>query len=281
MTLDPRITPARPDLAARHLEGRVQAARYADGAHCEVIEPHIPVRRAPAPDATMVTEALKGEHVTIYESDDEGWSWGQLDADKYVGWMPTNALMPPGPAPTHRVAMLRTLAFPGPDIKLPPVEILPLGAHLVAIRDEDAFTVTTAGYVPASHLKPLASAEADFVAVAERFLETPYLWGGKTAAGLDCSGLVQVALTAAGIPCPRDSDMQEKALGALQPAPAALANLQRGDLVFWKGHVAIARDARTLLHANAHHMQVVSEPAAEALARIRASGSEVTSVRRL
>ena len=121
--------------------------------------------------------------------------------------------------------------------------------------------------------------ETDFVAVAERFLGTPYLWGGKTALGLDCSGLVQVALTACGVSCPRDSDMQEEALGtAVAADPSALL---RGDLIFWKGHVAIVRGPDSLLHANAHHMAVAIEPVAQAVARIRDAGSEITSIRRI
>ena len=161
------------------------------------------------------TEALKGERVTIYDSNAEGYSWGQLAADDYVGWLPTNALAPPGPAPTHKVAALRTFAFPGPSIKLPPVEALPLGATLTVVRFDDRMAITADGaYVPAPHLVPIDEFEKDFVAVAERFLGVPYLWGGKTALGLDCSGLVQIALTACGMACPRDSDMQEAALGA-------------------------------------------------------------------
>ena len=264
-----------------HLRGKVEAERFVEGEKREIIDAQAPLRGAPAPDATMVTEALKGERVTIYETNGEGWSWGQLDTDGYVGWLPTNALMPPGPEPTHRVAALRTLAFPGPDIKLPPVEMLSLGARLAVIRQEGRFAVSTSGYVPSTHVVPIETTEPDFVAVAERFIGVPYLWGGKTSLSLDCSGLVQVSLAACGIACPRDSDMQEAALGAALPLDNALANLKRGDLVFWKAHVAIARDAQTLLHANAFHMAVTSEPAAEAIARIRAMGSEVTSVRRI
>ncbi len=279
--LDPRLTPARPDLAAQHLQGKVVAARFVAGEPREVIDAQAPMRCAPAPDAMMVTEALKGERVTIYEANAEGWSWGQLDTDGYVGWLPSNALVTPGPKPTHRVTALRTLAFPGPDIKLPPVEMLSLGAQLVVVREEGRFAVSTAGYVPLSHVAPVSDRAKDFVAVAERFLGVPYLWGGKTSLGLDCSGLVQVSLTACGVPCPRDSDMQEEALGAAQSLPAALSNLRRGDLVFWRAHVGIARDAQTLLHANAFHMMVESEPIAEAVARIRAGGAEVTSVKRI
>ena len=278
MTLDPRITPARPDLAAAHLRGKVDAVRFVDGEAREVIDAQAPMRRAPAPDAEQVTEALLGERVTIYDFNDEGWAWGQLDADGYVGWLPANALVPPRAAPTHTVTALRTLAFPGPSIKLPPVASPPLGSRLTVSRAHERFAVADIGYVPANHLTPLGRHESDFVAVAERFLGTPYLWGGKTSGGVDCSALVQVALNACGIACPRDSDMQERALGALV---TSLSTLQRGDLVFWKGHVAIVRDGASLVHANAFHMAVAIEPLQDAVKRIRASGSEVMSVRRL
>jgi cell wall-associated NlpC family hydrolase len=277
---DPRVTPARADLAAKHLEGQVQAARYVEGRLREVIDPQAPLRREPRPDAPLDTEALKGERFTIYDANGEGWAWGQLAADGYVGWLPENALSPPGAAPTHKVTALRTLAFPGPSIKLPPLEALPLGARLAIARIEDRMAVTPSGaYLPAAHLAPIGEYETDFVAVAERFRGAPYLWGGKTALGLDCSGLVQVALTACGIACPRDSDMQEAALGTA--VAADLLVLKRGDLIFWKGHVAIVSDRETLLHANAYHMAVATEPIAEAVTRIRGAGSEVSSVRRI
>jgi cell wall-associated NlpC family hydrolase len=276
---DPRVTPARADLAARHPEGKVQAARFVEGRVYEVIEAQAPLRREPRPDASLETEALKGERVTIYDANGEGWAWGQLAADGYVGWLPDNALAPPGAAPTHKVTALRTLVFPGPSIKLPPLEALPLGARLVIARIEDRMAVTQSGaYVPAAHLAPLDWNETDFVAVAERFLGTPYLWGGKTALGLDCSGLVQIALTACGVSCPRDSDMQEAVLGTAVSADPS--TLKRGDLIFWKGHVAIVRDRDSLLHANAYHMAVAIEPMSQAVARIRNAGSEITSIRR-
>jgi cell wall-associated NlpC family hydrolase len=277
LNFDPRITPARPDLAAKHLEGKVAAARFLAGEQREVIDAQAPMRAAPAPDAPLVTEALMGERVTIYEFNDEGWAWGQLADDGYVGWLPANALLAPRAAPTHRVTALRTLAFPAPSIKLPPVVMPPLGAKLTVTREQDRFAVSPLGFVPAGHLAPLDHREADFVAVAERFIGAPYLWGGKTNYGLDCSGLVQVALNACGIACPRDSDMIERQMGHAIDVGQA----RRGDLVFWKGHMAIVRDAAAIVHANAFHMAVAIEPIAEAIARISAAGSEVTSVKRL
>jgi cell wall-associated NlpC family hydrolase len=278
---DPRLTPARADLAAKELEGKVPAARYVAGRLCEVIEPQAPLRREATPDAPLSTEALKGERVMIYDANPEGWAWGQLVADGYVGWLPANALAPPGAAPTHKVTALRTFAFSSPSIKLPPIEALPLGARLAIVRIEERMAVTQSGaFVPAAHLAPIAENESDFVAVAERFLGAPYLWGGKTALGLDCSGLVQIALAACGIACPRDSDMQEQALGT-PVAAASWSDFRRGDLVFWKSHVAIVRARESLLHANAFHMAVAIEPTADAVARIRGAGSEITSVRRL
>jgi cell wall-associated NlpC family hydrolase len=280
--LDPRVTPARPDLAAKELEGKVAAPLYVEGQVYEVIEAQAPLRSEPRPDAPLATEALKGERVTIYDTNAEGWAWGQLAADGYVGWLPANALAPPGAPPTHKVAALRTFAFPGSSIKLPPIEALSLGARLAIARVADRMAVTASGaYVPDAHLASIESYEPDFVAVAERFVGVPYLWGGKTALGLDCSGLVQIALTARGISCPRDSDMQEAALGTPRNRAAGIAELRRGDLIFWKGHVAMARDQVSLIHADAFHMAVAVEPVASAIERIRDTDSDFTSIRRI
>jgi cell wall-associated NlpC family hydrolase len=279
--LDPRVTPARPDLAAAYLKGKVAAERFVEGEVRDVVDPQAPLRREPSHDARLDTEALKGERVTVYETDQEGWCWVQLEADRYVGWMPANALRPPGPPPTHKVAVPRTLVFSGPDIKLPPVESLPFGARLAVTRMQNAFAVCSYGHVPARHVAPLKAKERDFVAVAERFLGAPYLWGGKTVAGIDCSGLVQVALNAAGIKCPRDSDMQRKSLGKRIGTGRSLAGLKRGDLIFWDGHVAIVRDRKSIVHANGFHMAVAIEPLKDAVRRMGAAGTELIAVKRL
>jgi cell wall-associated NlpC family hydrolase len=278
---DPRLTPARPDLAAKYLEGKVKATRFIAGEEFEIIDSTAPLRREPFSDAELSTQALKGEHVTIYDRNGEGWAWGQLNSDGYVGWLPDRALARPLAPPTHKVTALSTLAFPGPSIKQPPAATLPLGAKLAVRGDDGAFAVTHEGwYVPRQHLGTLDVSESDFVAVAERFAGTPYLWGGKTSLGIDCSGLVQVALNAAGTGCPRDSDMQEAALGRALPE-SEWKKLQRGDLIFWNDHVAIVRDAETIVHANAHHMATAVENTRAAIARIKAAGSEVISIKRL
>jgi cell wall-associated NlpC family hydrolase len=278
---DPRLTPARPDLAAKHLEGKVKAARFVAGEEFEISDALAPLRRAPSSDAELMTQALKGERATIYDRDGEGWAWGQLGSDGYVGWLPDQALAKPTGTPTHRVSALRSFAFPGPSIKLPPLETLTMGAALVVLREEGVFAVTREGwYLPRQHLGPIGRHVADFVSVAEEFVGTPYLWGGKSSLGIDCSGLVQVALAAKGTPCPRDSDMQQKGLGR-ELDSREVQHLRRGDLIFWKGHVAIVRDAGTIVHANAHHMATAIEPANEAIARIKASGSEITAIKRL
>jgi cell wall-associated NlpC family hydrolase len=282
-TLDPRVTPARPDLAAAYLRGRVEAARFADGTAMRVVVEAAPVRSAPRGDAGQLTQALHGETLVLYEEDEEGWGWCQLDGDGYVGWLPLAAITARAAPATHRVRALRTLVFPGPDIKLPPLTGLSLGSR-IAVETVDAKFARLAGgagFVPAGHVAALEVVAGDFVAEAERFLGVPYLWGGKSALGLDCSGLVQVALDAAGIAAPRDSDMQARDLGVEVGPGADFAGLRRGDLIFWRGHVAIARGEGTMIHANAHHMAVAIERVDAAVARIAAAGSAVTVVKRL
>jgi hypothetical protein len=279
---DPRVTAARGDIAAKHLEHRVQAKRYVEGAPRQVLAPSAPVRHEPRPDALLDTEALRGEIVTIYDTTEEGWSLGQLQSDNYVGWLPTDALGPVGASPTHRVAAMRTLMFPAPSLKTTPLDGLSFGCRLAIARIDSQFAITAVNeFVPLKHLVDVNAQEQDFVSVAERFLGVPYLWGGKTSAGLDCSALVQLSLNACGAPCWRDSDMQEISYQPEVKPADDFSNLQRGDLIFWEGHVAIVRDQSTLIHANGHHMAVAIEPIADAVARNRADGIALSSVRRL
>jgi cell wall-associated NlpC family hydrolase len=278
---DPRLTPARPDLAAKYLEGKIEAARFVIGEELEIADALAPLREAPSSEAMLLTQALKGERVTIYDRNGEGFAWGQLNSDGYVGWLPDRALAKPVGKPTHKITAVRTFAFPGPSIKLPPADMLVMGAMVTVVREDGAFAVTRDGwYLPLPHVGRIDRNADDFVTVAEQFAGTPYLWGGKSSLGIDCSGLVQLSLNAAGTGCPRDSDMQQDGLGkALDPAESK--KLQRGDLIFWKGHVAIARDADSIVHANAHHMATTIENTAAAIARIKAAGSAITAIKRL
>jgi cell wall-associated NlpC family hydrolase len=276
---DKRLTPARPDLAAAHLRGKVDAAHFVEGVTMEVIDPSAPVRREPSREASLDTEALFGERATIYDTTAEGWSWGQLERDGYVGWLPSNALAKPRAALTHRVNALWTYIFPKPDIKTQPLALLPFASRIAVVNEESSFFVTADGFVPNQHVVLANRRENDPVEVARRFLGAPYLWGGKTSAGLDCSGLVQLALQSAGHECPRDSDMQQK-IGQQVSFSGDEKALSRGDLIFWNGHVGFYAGDGKFLHANAFHMAVAEEPLAEAIKRIRASGSEILEVRR-
>ncbi|MGY2048114.1 C40 family peptidase [Methylobacterium sp. JK268] len=270
--------PARPDLADSRLRGLVEAARFVDGMPRRVAAALAPLRRAPRDDAALDTEALRGEAVTVFEVA-EGWAYAQLDADGYVGYLPAAALGAPDPVPTHRVAALRSFVYPAPDLKRPPLAPVSFGARLAVEGSEGAYArLAGGGYVYAAHLADLSRRESDHAATAARFLGTPYLWGGRSSLGLDCSALVQLSLGAAGLAAPRDADLQEAELGA----PVARDGIRRGDLVFWRGHVGVMLDAERLVHANGHHMAVAIEPLAEAEARILAAGGgPVTAVRRL
>lgn len=282
MNFDRRITPARSDLADERLRGAVDAPRYSTGVLKRVVTPSAPLRRLTSPEVSLDTEALMGEAVRVFE-DEEGLSWVQLESDGYVGYMPSEALGGADPAPTHRVSALRTFVYPGPDLKLPPLAHLSLGANVAITGEQGEYAgLSTGGYAFSGHLTPLDSSESDFVSVAERFLGTPYLWGGKTSLGLDCSGLIQLSLAAAGVDAPRDSDMQEKALGEPLAVSPDLSGLRRGDLIFWKGHVGVMLDGERLLHANGHHMATAIEPLRTAEERIRLkSYGPIVSIKRL
>ncbi len=228
----------------------------------------------------QTTQALLGEQLLVFE-DREGWLWVQLSQDGYVGYVRRDHAQSGASAPTHRISVPLTFSFPEASIKSRPVISLSLNALVTATEFNDKFLQLADGrFLYRAHAHRVDVALEDFVSLAAQFKGVPYLWGGKSFGGLDCSGLVQVSLQACGIACPRDSDMQEAELGTALPVDD-LSALRRGDLVFWKGHVGIMQDAQTLLHANGHHLQVVSEPLQEAIARIAATGSQVTAIRRL
>lgn len=289
-TTDRRLIPARPDLADIRLRGRVEAARYVVGEPRRVVAGSAPLRRGPGRDAGLDTEAQMGEPVTVYE-DWEGFAFVQLETDGYVGYLPSAALGDIDPAPTHRVVALRTFAYPAPDLKQPILGHLGLGATIAVNGQEGAYLRLAGGissdgilireaYLFADHCAPLDRTTPDVAGTAERLLGIPYLWGGRTSLGLDCSGLVQLCLAVAGIAAPRDADQQEVSLG--DALPHDLSALQRGDLVFWRGHVGMMLDEATLIHANGHHMAVAAEPLDVAVARIlEKSYGAVTSLRRL
>jgi cell wall-associated NlpC family hydrolase len=278
--LDKRLHAFRPDLADIRLKGRVEAPAYTEGERRVLTAPIAGLHREPRFDAMQLTQVLMGEPMRVFEAR-EGWAWVQLETDGYVGYVSEDMLWQEGKPATHRVAVPSTFMFQAPSIKTQPVVTLPMNAALAVTGGDEKFASLSNGqFVFRRHLREQGSYEADFVEVAERFLHVPYLWGGKSSVGLDCSGLVQLALEASGIACPRDSDMQENALG--NPLPKDdLGSLRRGDLVFWDGHVGIMTDADHLLHANGHFMQVTREPLREAVARIAAAYGNITSIRRL
>ncbi len=279
--LDPRTSPFRPDLAATALRHVVTAPRYADPRPMEVVADLAPVLAEPDPGAGLVTQALFGESVAVYE-DRDGWSWVQLGTDDYIGYLRSSDLGPTSAGKNHKVSALRTYRYSRADLKSPPLGLLSHGSpRSVVGRTDEYFEISGGGFVHGGHICELDHAETDFVAVAERFSGAPYLWGGRSSIGLDCSALVQLALAAAGVSAPRDSDMQ-MVLGRALPVPGPdLQGLSRGDLIFWRGHLGIMTDEMTLLHANAHHMEVAREPVTEAVRRIGASGLQVIGARRL
>lgn len=285
--LDPRTNAYLPEVADARLRGQVEAQQFVDGTLRRVARTSTPLRLRPSRDAPYDSELILGEPVRVFGDTAGGWSWVQNETDRYVGFVLAEALGPLEPEPTHRVTALRTFVYPGPDMKLPPMIALSLGSHIALGETVETrgtlFRLVSNGTkaIVASHVAPLdALPEPDYVAVAERFLNVPYLWGGRTSIGVDCSALVQLSLMAAGIAAPRDTDMQRDQLGA--PVDGGIeGGLRRGDLVFWPGHVAILTAPDAIVHASGHHMMVVGEPLADAVARIGAVNGPPTAVKRL
>lgn len=281
MTLDRRLNAFRPDLADAALEGVVEAERYVSGMPARIAVPVAGLRRRPDPQAGIDTEILFGEDVAIFDKAD-GWAWVQAAADGYVGYVPEAVLVEGAPAPTHRVTVPRTFVYPGPDLRFPASAALSMGSRLVVVGETETrgtgyCLLADGGAVIANHcLRMEEPVAGDYVAVAARFLETPYLWGGRSGFGIDCSGLVQLALMMVGKTAPRDSDMQAQGLGIAIDRD----QLRRGDLVFWRGHAGIMEDDETLLHANGHTMTVARENFEAAVQRIGWLYEQPTGYRR-
>ncbi len=265
MTRDRRLTPFSGRIAHRSLEGQVPALVFTDGEPARIHHPVTDLRASP--DGARDRQLLFGADVLIIERR-MGWTFVQARADGYCGWVATEALGKPQ-GTTHWVSAPATHIYREASIKQGEVARLSLGAHVTVTGEEGMFSTTPEGFIPRQHLRPLGDWGTDPVALAESLIGTPYLWGGNARDGIDCSGLVQIAFTACGRACPGDSDMQWRDFGTALPEGAAL---QRGDLLFWKGHVALVCDAGRLIHANGHSMSVAYEGIADCKARIAAAG---------
>ncbi|HEV7368055.1 C40 family peptidase [Arenibaculum sp.] len=259
---DPRVTPYRPDLAAASLRGVVEAGRFVEGAPRQARLGRAPIVGEPDPAARRVSELLFGEVFTVYD-ERPGWAWGQCAADGYVGWVPAQALSDRVHAPTHRLKALRSFVFPEPDLKTPPLDTLSLGTPLAVAGERSGWCgLAGGGWVFARHVEPVGADPHDPVETALAFLGTPYLWGGRSSIGIDCSGLVQAAFAMANLQVPRDSDMQRAAIGTLASPDGRDFAFRRGDVVGFPGHVGLMLDAERLVHATGFHLAVCIEPVA-------------------
>lgn len=269
MTLDRRLNAYRPNLADARLADRVEASHFVEGEGGTVAVPVADLRPRPDLAAGIDTQLLFGEPLRVFERRD-GWAWVQAETDGYVGYMAAAELVSPAHQVTFWVTQPRTFVYPEPDMKRPRGQALSMGSRINVVGEAETrgtryLTLADGGSVIAAHCASIGTvAGDDYVAIAARLLETPYLWGGKSAFGIDCSGLVQLSMMMAGKTAPRDSDMQAAGLGE----KIGFDELRRGDLVFWKGHVAIMEDKATMIHANGHTMSVAREGLKAAVERI-------------
>ena len=282
--LDPRLNAYRDDLADISLKGQVEAAKFVDGKELQVISHFADLSCKPNEDAGLDAQILFGETVRVFDQHN-GRAWVQNVADGYVGYVDAHTLGSVESLPTHIVLAPRTFLYPGADLKLPRSGYRSMGSKLVVIdavtnRGTDYLILSSGEAVIAKHLIELGDWKNDYVAVAETLLHTPYLWGGNTGFGIDCSGLVSLAFALCGKTVLRDSDMQAATIGEIVEPQDNYAKLQRGDLVFWKGHVGIMANKTELLHANGNSMNVTLENFAAAVERIGYLYGQPTLVRR-
>ncbi|MEO0567340.1 MAG: NlpC/P60 family protein [Pseudomonadota bacterium] len=276
-TADRRVLASNGVYAAAELRGRVEAEYFVKGEISRVAVPVADLHVDPKAER-LDRQLLYGDRFRVLQQSD-GYSFGQAERGAYVGYLRSSDLTSWN-EPNSKVDAKSTLGFREPDFKSANPMRIPMGASLHVTKHDERFAETDLGlYVPTPHLVRIDQFANDPIEIAQQFLGTPYLWGGNSDLGLDCSGLVQAACLACGIDCPGDSDQQQAELGILLPQEAAL---QKADLLFWKGHVAWVSDSETILHANAHHMAVVYEPLTEAIERIEAQGDgPVTARKRL
>lgn len=261
--LDRRVNAVRQDIADVALAGTLFAPHYAAPMLRTCVAPSAMMRNAPQAAAEAVSQILAGEAFAVLDLAG-GWAWGYSAQDHYVGYVEATALGDHS-APTHRIVVREALIFAAPSIKAAVVGTLPFGAG-VAGRETEAFLAVADGFIHLRHVLPIADiGNRDVVSIAELFLGTPYLWGGRGAGGIDCSGLVQIALAATGVRAPRDTDQQRSQIGS---EIAEDGTLRRCDLIYFPGHVGLMVDDKRLLHANAHWMSTVIEPLADVVARL-------------
>lgn len=279
--LDPRLNAFRPDLADQNLKGRVNAPCFVKGVEAQICVPVAKLHRAPGLNNGVDTELLYGAKVHIF-NDENGFCWVQADEDSYVGYLESRSLKKGFTPPTHIVVAPRTFLYPGPDLKFPALCALSMGSRLTIIDEAETrgsrYGILASGEaVFLNHVTPNDALQKDYVHVAETLLRTPYLWGGASAFGIDCSGLVQLSFAMTGKTVLRDTDMQERSIGQ---ALHENEPLKRGDLIFWKGHVAIMLDDQHIIHANGASMDVKIEPLQETIERIAKLYARPTSFRR-
>lgn len=262
---DRRLTPVNGRVAALYLQGQVQADHFTAGFRSRITQAVVNLDRTPS--GPRDRQLLYGADVTVYETRD-GWCFVHAAADGYVGYVPSTAIGLAQIA-THYVATPATHLYTAEDIKSPDLLALSFGSRITVTAERRKFWETPDGYIPKTHLWPLSKLFSDPVTVAQMHFGVPYLWGGNSIRGIDCSGLVQASLLACGTACPGDSDMQLDQVG--QDIGPDVAR-ERGDLYFWQGHVGLLVDPDTLIHANAHHMAVAYEPLRHAIIRIAAQG---------